>query len=224
MNATLQIVRKDFRRLRGWLICWIAILLLPIAMGFRLLGQDPLADKHWSAPATLAIITGLEVVVGYILTLLLIHEDRIVGTDQFWLTRPISRCRLLAAKAIGAFAMVGLIPVAVFLPWWLWCGFGIGQIVHAARETVMVLALVVVAGALLASLTDSLARAMLWTLVLAAVALFGMLFFTVLNAARVRTGNDMALVISRSVVAVVVVGVECAAVVVVQFLIRRRGW
>src|ERR1043166_4899007 len=90
-------------------------------------------------------------------------------------SRPISRGRLLLAKAVGAFAMVALIPVAVALPWWLWCGFSAGQVVQAASETLAVLTLVIICGALLATLTDSLARAMLWTLVFVAVVLFGMM-------------------------------------------------
>jgi hypothetical protein len=224
MNLTLHMVRNDFRRMRGWIGCWIGVLLLPIATGAMLLARNPLSETNWRLPNTLAILAGLQVVVGYILTIILIHEHGIVGTRQFWLTRPISRGRLLRAKTIGVVVVIGLLPVAVSLPWWLWCGFGVGQIANAAAETFLVMMLVVVPAALMAVLTDSFPRALLWTLVLVAVVLFAMLYFSIVNSQVVRTSGDMSLAVARSVVAIGTVVLEMGAVVVVQFFARRRGW
>src|SRR5690349_16881894 len=132
MNLTLHLVRTDLVRMRGWIACWVGVLLMPILMGASWLMRSPLVDERWKPENTSAILAILQVVVGYILTIQLIHEHGIVGTRQFWLTRPISPGRLLGAKSITVLIMVGLLPVVVSLPWWLWCGFGAGQIVNAA--------------------------------------------------------------------------------------------
>src|SRR5688500_2718808 len=138
MNLTLHLVLNDFRRMRVWLIGWTGMLLLPLAIGFMIVTREPSSATEWNLPDKMAILTGLQVLVGYMLALILLHEHRIVGTNQFWLTRPISRGRLLGAKAIGLFLMVGLLPVIVSLPWWLWCGFNAGQAINAASETLVV--------------------------------------------------------------------------------------
>ena len=172
----------------------------------------------------MTILTLLQVLIGYMLALILLHEHRIVGTTQYWLTRPISRGRLLRAKAIGLFLMVGLLPVILSLPWWLWCGFNAGQILNAAGETLLVMMLIALAAALMAVLTDSFPRALLWTVVLVAALLFGMLYFTIVSAATVQSAHDFSLVVSRTIVAVVVLAMVMLSVVVAQFFLRRRGW
>ena len=224
MNLTLHLVLNDFRRMRVWLIGWTGMLLLPVAVGFMIVTREPPSATEWNLPDKMTILTGLQVLVAYMLALILLHEHRIVGTNQFWLTRPISRGRLLGAKAIGLFLMVGLLPVIVALPWWLWCGFNAGQMINAGVETILVMMLIALAAALMAVLTDSFSRALLWTVVLVAALLFGMLYFTIVNVATVRSAHDFSLVISRSIVAVVALAIVMLSVVVVQFFLRRRGW
>ena len=224
MNLTLHLVLNDFRRMRVWLIGWVGVLLFPLAVGFMIVTREPPNAAGWSLPDKMVILTGLQAAVGYILTVILLHEHRIVGTSPYWLTRPISRGRLLGAKAIGIFVMLGLLPVILSLPWWLWCGFNTGQIIDAAGETILVMMLIALPAALMAVLTDSFPRALLWTVVLVAVLLFGMLFFTIVNAATGRSAHDFSLVISRSIVAIVAVAVVMLGVVIGQFFLRRRGW
>jgi hypothetical protein len=223
MNLTLHLVLNDIRRMRVWLIGWTVVLLLPLAIGCVILTREPSSAAEWNLPDKVTILTFLQVLVGYMLSLILLHEHPIVGTNQFWLTRPISRGRLLSAKAIGLFLMVGLLPVIVSLPWWLWCGFNAGQLFNAAAETILVMMLITLAAALMAVLTDSFPRALLWTVVMVAVLLFGMLYFTIVNVATFPSAHQFSLVISRSIVAVVVLAMVMLTVVVAQFFFRRRG-
>lgn len=223
MNLTLHIVRTDLRRMRVWLICWLGMLLAPLVLVGTLLVQTPSAGS-WTAPRTFTILTVAQFVVGYLLTILLLHEHRLIGSTQFWLTRPISRGRLLQAKALGAFIVVALMPVAASLPWWLWCGFGGAEIFNASLEIVAVMFAVIVCGAAMAALTDSLGRALLWTVVFVGGGLFAMFFFSFVNASQLPTSVQSSLVLTRSVFAIVAVLVELIVIVIVQYYLRRYGW
>lgn len=225
MNLTLHIVRNDLVRMRLWIALWAGLLLVPIAMGAALIGDERVLDLGWSRVRdTLAIITGVQVFMAYLLTILVLQEDSVVGAQAFWLTRPISRGRLLRAKTISVIAIVGLVPVAVLLPWWLWCGFDAGQIAAAAGETLAVLVLVALPGGVVAVLTDSFPRALLWSVASVAVLLFGGFYFLVGLAAT--TSGDEAeriLIVVRCLVAIAGVALAMAALIGVQFLVRRRG-
>src|SRR5262245_19846351 len=111
MNLTLHMVRSDLVRMRVWIVCWAGVLLLPMVNGVVILsGSGPQAEP-WIAGNRAAILTGFQAALGYLLTILLIQEHGLVGTSQFWLTRPISRGRLLGAKFVGVFLIVAFLPV-----------------------------------------------------------------------------------------------------------------
>ena len=223
MRLTLHIVQKDLARMRVWIAGWVALLLAPIGMGAWFIGHNPLPDEDWHLQNEVAFVVGVQVMVAYLLTILVLQEDSVVGTRQFWLTRPISRGRLLAAKAISVVVIVGLVPVAVSVPWWLWCGFTAGQIAAAGGEIVLLAMLAMAPAAVMAVLTDSFPRALLWTVALAAVLLFVGFGFTVLNADVVQ-GKNIDLVMTRALLAIGALAIEMFALVTVQFLVRRRGW
>ena len=223
MNLTLNIVRKDLVRMRLWLACWAALLVAPILMGAWFVGHNPFEKRDGDLQSEVAILTGVQVFVAYLLTILVLQEDSVVGTRQFWLTRPISRARLLAAKALSVLVIVGLAPVAVSVPWWLGCGFTAGQMTEAAGETLLVLTLAMLPAAAMATLTDSFARALLWTVALAAVLLFGGFFFTVFNVGTLQGRRDASLMVTRCILAVGAIALGMLALVIVQFFARRRG-
>jgi hypothetical protein len=98
MRQALHIFRKDLRR--GWplLLLWAAILVFWIEPVWR----DPLyAEELESIDALRA---GIVVLAGMIGAALVIQHDALVGVREFWMTRPIGRGSLLAAKT----AFVGL--------------------------------------------------------------------------------------------------------------------
>lgn len=222
MKLVFHIVGKDLRRLRWWLLAWIGVLASPVLVGFGLLVYAPSFVGGWELPKAHVALLTLEGLFAYVLTVLLIHEDALVGPQPFWLTRPIGRGRLLAAKAMSAAAILGLLPVLVSLPWWLWCGFGVGEIAVAALESCALATLIAIPAALVAVLTDSLAQALLWTMVLLAAVPVAIFYFGAAVAAAVTDQPSAALWISRSVLAVGLVAVEFAVVVVVQFYARWR--
>src|SRR3954470_6120026 len=117
MKLLFHIVANDLRRLRFWLMAWVVVLALPILEGVRTLRVDPLDDATWNLQDEMAWATMLEIGVAYLLMLLLVQGDAVVGTRQFWLTRPISGQRLLAAKTVGAAVVLWIIPLLVSLPW-----------------------------------------------------------------------------------------------------------
>ena len=61
---------------------------------------------------------------------LVVQADPLVGTDAFWMTRPIPWRALLAAKVIPLWVFIAAVPVvaeaaamvAYHVPIWPWCG------------------------------------------------------------------------------------------------------
>ena len=91
MNSVLRIFRKDVRRL------WPRIVLV---VGIE-------AATRWVQPAgpsgvvsTQGGILGIETLAQWYLIASAIHEERLVGDRQYWLTRPVSWRALLAAKLL----------------------------------------------------------------------------------------------------------------------------
>jgi hypothetical protein len=214
MNLTLHIVRKDLRRLRWWLLCWVLALLLPLALGVGFLQGSPFGDRSFAGKSdeferALATIYFLEILFGYLLTILLLQDDTVLGTRQFWLTRPISRGRLLRAKLLGVFIILALIPILVSLPWWLWHRLSFLQVGVGALEILVIATLVAVPAAFLGTITETFSRAILWNFALIAFVLSSGAFLP-------RFGG-----VIPGLAAVFI----CLAVVTVRlFFTRRRSW
>jgi hypothetical protein len=100
MKLLWHIAWKDFRRLR-WLIgLFAAVIAVKLGLGAGLLWANDDAWFRFLVECGNWVI-GLEVLLGYALVAALIHEDRTIGASAFWMTRPISGGRLLAAKLLG---------------------------------------------------------------------------------------------------------------------------
>jgi len=167
MSLTVHIIKKDFRRLLGPLVLWALLLLAQILIGVRLLHGDG-DNLEWFGRMALygKLFFALDLVVTYVLVAMLIHEDPLVGSQEFWLTRPISGARLLGAKILGAVVMFGVLPMLIWLPWWLASGYGWHEVATAVLETLIWKSLVVIPALVLAVVTDHFSRYLVWTLVL----------------------------------------------------------
>lgn len=165
MNLTLHIVKKDFRRLLVPLVLWALLLVAQILIGVRLLRGDG-DNLEWFGRMGLygQLFFALDLLVSYVLVASLIHEDPVMGSRMFWLTRPISGARLLGAKLLAVALMFGVLPLLIWLPWWLACGYGWHDVAAAAYETLVWKTMVVVPALLLAILTDHFSRYLVWTL------------------------------------------------------------
>ncbi|MEJ1973157.1 MAG: hypothetical protein WDM96_12060 [Lacunisphaera sp.] len=167
MKFIWHIIRKDILRDRWALLLWALLFVAQTGIGFVMLNKES-ADRETIPFVQLAafVLVFLQFVMGYVLVARLVQADALVGTNMFWLTRPVSAARLLGAKALGALLIFGLSPVLLLLPWWLYCDFGWREIGWTAIETVGWQLLMIVPAFLVASLTDDLGRVLLWTLLL----------------------------------------------------------
>lgn len=109
MALTWHILRKDLRRLRWLLLAWLLLVALgPIAMVYA-----PLAvvrDGTDTAIVTLLSMFGsmATALLSVVITSVLVHDEPLVGSEAFWLTRPIPRTTLFASKAVLLLACIVL--------------------------------------------------------------------------------------------------------------------
>ena len=140
MNLTWLIVWKDLRRHR-WAVAFLAVIFLAkICLGVWELnsstnGPDLAALWGGRGMATGFFLIAIESLLTFALVPAFIHEDPLVGSTAEWQTRPISGARLLGAKLLGLGLVLGVMPLFIGLPWWLSCGYGLGEVAGAAWET-----------------------------------------------------------------------------------------
>jgi hypothetical protein len=167
MKLTWHIIKNDVVRDRWAVLLWAALIVARVAIGLVLL-RDAGADREWIRWMEIAngALTALGSLVGYVLVARLVLADPLLGTDMFWATRPITRGRLLAAKVGGALLVYGLLPVALMMPWWIWCGFDARGIFWTAVDTFGWQLLMIAPALLIASMTNEISRVLLWTVLL----------------------------------------------------------
>ena len=126
MSLILHLVRKDFYRSRLILGIWYLILILTVVTNAKrgqvLEGLDP----AWEIPTVAEYRVGVLLMVTQLLNLVdavmraaivakLVHEDSLVGSTAFWLSRPVSGGRLLASKAILVVLAMVVPPIVMQL-------------------------------------------------------------------------------------------------------------
>lgn len=167
MRLTWHIIKKDLRQDKWALGFWLLLFPLHLAVGFAFRNTDG-TDLEWIDQLRLGniLLTIFEFAIGYLLALRWVQADDLSGTRMFWVTRPISGGRLLAAKATGLFLVFGLLPLLLWLPWWISCGLGLREIVWLAVETFGWQLLLIAPALLIGSLTGDFGRAIMWSLIL----------------------------------------------------------
>jgi hypothetical protein len=133
MSLTWNIVRKDIYRLRWALVLWFVALTARGAFsGIQAVlddeGSYPFARGAWLFETIFcpAIAFGLVMAAQ--------SDDPVADVDAFWITRPISGARLLAAKSVLLALMLAL-PVVVVAPLWISHGFSPHQLFDAMLGT-----------------------------------------------------------------------------------------
>jgi len=167
MKLIGHIIKKDIARDRWALLVWALLFIAQVGVGVTLIHVDG-NDRDWPMELQMASVAlvFLQVAMGYILVARLVQADALIGTDMFWLTRPVSAARLLVAKVLGALLIFAVLPVLLLLPWWLYCHLEWPELCRIAFETLAWQLLMIGPAFLVASLTDDLGRVLLWTLLL----------------------------------------------------------
>jgi hypothetical protein len=227
MKLTWHIVLKDLRRLRIPISVWMLSYVAQFLVGARLLsGSVTMASGFQSTMEACGGLNLIQFVVGFLLIPELIFEDALVDASAFWPTRPISGGRLLGAKLVACAILFGLLPILVSLPWWLSCGFGGGEMLHAALHSLGYQFLLVSLGLLIASVTATYPRFIGYTLALAVGV--GLAFLTLVNPVvkhlffhGLDQVTDSGVNAARLHLVIVIALCASAGIVANQFLTRR---
>ncbi len=238
MKLIWHIVKKDLRRMWLPVALWAFLVAAQIGVGFSLLFGQGSADGLWFERMMTYdyVLVGLDLVFAYVLVSALVHDDSLVGVNVFWRTRPISGSRLLGAKLLGAAVMFCVLPVAIWVPWWLTCHYGWREMAAAVPEILGTHAVAIMAALLVAVLTDSLGRFLGWSIILA-VTIATLIVALASSARAVMMTETMArlqgvggsgvadeLTESRAVMAFLVLMGVIAIAVIQQFMARRPAW
>ena len=173
MKLLAHLVAADVRRHRWLLGMWLVVLVASAVLQ----GSRPLLAAQPAVANTLALLTGLLMVVRLLLrvllTVLVVQTHPLVGSDAFWLTRPIPPLMLMLAKSIVLGVFLVLAPVAAETVLMSTYSVPPGQMVRVAIDSAVFAALWVTLLTAAAALTPTLARFLLLCGgVLAALALF----------------------------------------------------
>jgi hypothetical protein len=116
MAAILHILKRDIRASWILLCAASAFLVFQVVRLWQALSPENLEELYFS---NFFHFSPLGVLVMYLIFVAiivrLIHEDPLVGTSAFLMTRPISRKSLLLAKGLYVFLFLVIVPVAMNL-------------------------------------------------------------------------------------------------------------
>lgn len=169
MKLIWHITLKDIRK--HWLPATLWVLLIAGKVAATVSVFSPAsADPDWFDRMRLGnwVLAGIETVVCFFLTASFVLDDALVGSDLFWVTRPISGRRLLAAKLLGLGLLFYVTPLLLWLPWWVACGFGTQDLSWAIATLWLMQTAVVVPAFVLATLAGRSGRFLQVVLILLA--------------------------------------------------------
>ena len=162
MSQTLHLIAKDLRRLRWLIAAWLFVIVgravlsaAGTAGSLEALGIPRLQGVMlvWAD-----ILTVAEILMTGLLASSLVHDEPLIGADAFWLTRPIDRRSLMAAKLALAGALLVLTPLVREMVTMRAYGAEAHDIVLAAPGVMFIPTLAALLLLALAVLTPSLAR------------------------------------------------------------------
>ncbi len=228
MNSLVtHLFKKDVRHLRGILLVWVLL----IASQAILVGSGISASADDMATmVTFQVLSSvlplLKIIAALVLIPLLIHGEPLTGTTAFWLSRPLSRKTILAAKGLFIGLLLILFPLLVEVGIFAGNGVQVRHILLAIPEILIGDMALILQVMVLAVLTRNFAR-----FAIAGVVIFiGMILLSVsLHIARLYFGGmdslmraaEPGLAASRGLVAHVSVLLFGLAVVLNQYLTRK---
>jgi len=217
MRKVLAIFEKDARHLWPQIAAFWALVAAAAAL-------DPVYTHRRPLPAEGLVWTALPLAC-WILVMAAIHEDRLPGDRQYWLTRPYSRAGLAAAKALFVAVFVNLpalvahaaVMAVLGIPPW-------HHMTVLAWQQFYLTAFAILPAAAIASVTTGLRQVILAAVVIVVPLFVGTTAISFLTRHPVfffRPGTGSWLQ-TAGVAAVLMVG--AAAVLWLQYGRRATGW
>lgn len=218
MNQVLHIFRKDVRHL------WIEItvsLLADAAFVWKVLYQwaHP-QQRMFDIPEFLSgLLVVLIPVAWCLLVVRSVQDESLVGDRQFWVTRPYTWKKLLAAKALFAAAFVNLPLFVCNVIFIEKAGFSAApSLPGLLLLQAMMFVLVVLTTAALSVVTPTLVQLLLWVLGIAVYMGCVASLSNLIPGSTVSTGPN-----ESSMVSMFLFGAACLAIILWQFS-QRRAW
>lgn len=223
MNLVWHIVKKDLRKFAGAYGLWIVLLAAKLGLALTMMeagNPDPEWFKWMDNAHTVAVV--VESVVGFLIVASWVLADETTGSSVFWVTRPISGWRLLAAKLTGVVLFFVVVPGFVPLVWQMYCAASPSVIWAEISRTWLTQGALAAAAFGLAALTGR-SSVFVRTLLLAiALSLLASLYYSTLASAALPVPGT--LVATRGMLATALFGLTVAGVAVLQYGWRRSGW
>ena len=162
MNLTLHLVGSDLRYLRHYLGLWLGLVILQaVLVGYapQLSPVSTVERAHAFSLSSFAwLVAVLKICLLAVIVAQLVQKDSTIGSTAFWLSRPISRARLLLGKVL-------FLVAAIILPWLLvevgllfLTGVTPHDTLRSVPQVVFLTLLAVATLMMLAAVTTSLAR------------------------------------------------------------------
>jgi len=173
MNLTLHLAAWDLRYLRHYLGLWLGLLILQallIGNYDQLTGLFPFPGSRvldGVMPGLVWMVAVLKICLLAVLVAQMVQKDSTVGSTAFWLSRPVSRVRLLAGKSFFLASCVVLPTLLVEAVLLFACGVTPYDTLRSFPQILFLTLLALAPLMMLASVTTSLAR----------MFLLGILFF-----------------------------------------------
>jgi hypothetical protein len=224
MNQTLHIFTKDTRRFLPEILVLAALLIVQFGIHTYLYAtgsQNVLNTSDNSVQLVSGIfflLCALIPVGWWLLIARVVHEERLVGDTQFWITRPYQWNSLLAAKLLFLAAFVDLMFLVVQCSMLAEEGFSpLAESPKLLLNLLLISLLFLLPLTAIAAITSSFAR-MTLTL-LGALLAFGV---SVAIAAFLYQGNGISTPVGNRILFALAMAI-CIAVVVIQYA-RRKVW
>ena len=188
MNLTLHLAACDLRYLRHYLALWLGLVILQAFLTgsySRLPGLFPPPGSlvlEVLMPVLVWLVAVLKICLLAVMVAQLVQKDSTIGSTAFWLSRPVSRARLLAGKSL-------FLAVAVLLPTLLVeavllfiCGVSPYDTLRSFPQIIFLTVLAAAPLMMLAAVTSSLARMiLLGILIIPGIPLLGFLLLSLLS-------------------------------------------
>jgi hypothetical protein len=123
MKLLGHLVAADFRRFRAPIGAWVAVAIAGLVLQAVLPSVDPSPDRARAVGLAATLLMFADYLLILALVASVVQTDSLVGSEAFWMTRPIRRGVLLASKLV----MLGGVLVGVRVA---------GEIVHMAAYDV----------------------------------------------------------------------------------------